>query len=300
MGLLRQNMVEKATGTNALSLEVPAGESVLVKDIRHTLNAAGAEDLTVSIARKKVCQFKAPSGFYLLGGIQLSEIPPITDLFKAAGLFPQWPVAAGETITISAGAASSYLEMVYDAYDEGDQRAEMFNGSRSGSYRLFQMISNSSVLGAAGDLPLDQSDLDSAFAQFPGGDVVPTNTRAVLRGLFGAGVTTSTGGTNGQWTTFLKFLKDREEMFDRDLVGMNYLGNAADTSNAVVYSSVMSQLNVPRANDHGRIVVFDEPIIFGPGEELNIIATIGETGSAMDFVAGDVKLGLVIDFERIG
>ena len=295
MSLKRAGMIEQTSGTSALSLTAEAGESILVRDIRSDIAAAGAEDYKVTIDRKSILQFKAPTTWHLLARLQAGTYPPIMEAIKKAGLFPTFPVAEGETFGITAPGTSDYLTVVYDLYDGDDIQADMANGSKASRYRMFQMISNSASPTEAGDEALDQSDLDSEFIAFPGGDVVPPGVNIELLGLFGIPVTDGTGAANAQNTSHLKFLADREDIFDKDLNGINFLADITHTAATTIYGQVAGRLWGGLAYQDAGIIVFDEPLIFVPGSELNVFATIVETTGGTDLAAGAIKLGMIMD-----
>jgi len=296
--LLRSGMVERTSGTDALSLEMPSGKSAIIRDLYLYMAAAGAEDLTITIDRKVVMQFVAPSGMYLLGGNRVGGYIPIMDTMRQAGLFPEIPLAEGEKLEITAPGANNYMEAVYDMYTAEDVKSTDANGSKSDYYRLFQVVSNSGVRATAGDLALDQSDLNTVFPAFPGGDVVPANTVMDLHALFGAASTKGTGAANGEYTTYVKALADREDIFDLDLGGITFLGDATYVTADVKYETIAGRIGAGVQHAPPRIIKFDPPIIFNPGAELNMYATLVRTGEGGDFVAGDVKLGMVFNVSR--
>jgi hypothetical protein len=278
---------------------MPAGQSARIRDIYFYMNAAAAESLILTIDRKSIVQFSAPSGLYLLGQNVAGGYKNICSIIKAAGLFPVIPLAEGETLDMTAPGASNYLEVVYDLYTAEDVKADEPNGSKSNVYRLFQTISNAGVRASAGDLALNQSDLSAVFPAFPGGEVVPANHRMDLLALFGAGSTKGTGAANGEYTTYLKCLKDREDIFDKDLGGITFLGDAAYTTAAVKYQSVASRISAGTQHSTPQIITFDPPISFNSGAELNVYATIGRTGAGADFIAADIKVGMIFDVIKL-
>jgi len=297
--LNRQGMVLKSVGTNVLEYTVPAGKSMRIRDIMYRTAAAAAEDISITVDRKLVMQFVAASGMYLLAERPSAGIFSTYRVLKAAGIDLDIPIEAGQVLNITAPGTNNYMEIVYDLYDEGDVKAEEPNGSKADKYTLLQVISNSGVLAAAGDLALDRSDTNAAFPNFPAGAVVPAKHKMILRGLFGAPASKGTGTANGEYTTFLKFLKDREDIFDPALIGINFLGDATFTTASLSNTTIMSRLLRPFAYVQAGLIMFDNPIEFDSGSELNVFATIARTGAGGDFVAGDVKLGLVFDVLRV-
>lgn len=227
--LKRSNMIESIAGAVALSLTARTGEAIVVKDIDFYQAAAGAEDISISIDRKKVLQFKSPSTWRLLAHNRPTGYHSIYAEMIALGLLSPIPVAEGETITISAVGANDFLSVVYDVYDAADVKNTAKNGSKSDTYDLIQVVSNSGVRATAGDLALDQSDLDALFPSFPGGSVVPAKLTMGLKALFGAAVSKGTAAANGEYTTKIKLLEDREDILDEKLVGIDFRGDVTSS-----------------------------------------------------------------------
>jgi len=289
-------MVATHTGATALSLAMPAGESALIKNLRLSFGSALAEDVTVTIDRKKIIHFKGPADWGILAGCEAPRWESICDEIKRHGLFPTIPLGEGETLGITAPGVNHWMSVEYDLYDAGDITPNMPNGSKSNQYRMFQVISNSGVRATAGDLALDQSDIDAAFPAFPGGASVPANTRMELLALFGSPWSHGTDTDNGEYTTYLKLLKDREDILDKDLRGMVYQGDWTFIANNVSADKMSSPIWVSRGfTSPCGIYVFDPPVVFNAGEELNVYATLARTGAGGDFTAGQVKVGLLFD-----
>ena len=298
MGLRRSGMVAKTSGTTTLSLAAGANESFRVRELHYFPATAAAEDVDVSVDRKRILQFKAPSAWRLLGSLHDTGYASIVHELIMRGLFPTIPVASGETFEVSGGAASSYMEAVYDLYDADDVRAHEPNGSKSKAYRLFQVISNVAAVTAAGDVALGQSDLDSVFPAFPGGAVVPANTRMKLLALFGSGAEHGDGSDPEGHTTYLRLLKDREDILDQSLTGMSLVGDTTVTADALTYSSKASRLACGQQYVPPRIITFEDPPVFDEGTELNATITVAAGAGGTNFEAAGLKLGLIFDVEQ--
>jgi len=299
MALRGQNLVAVATGTSALTLDAQANESYRVKRITYYATSALAEDFDVSVDRTRVLQFTAPSGWNLARSHPQGNIESLTDRLWGIGMHPIIPVARGQTLDLTAPGSGNFVEVVYDRFDADDVRPDEMNGSESSTYKLFQVISNSSAVGSGGDVRLDQSDLDDIFPAFPGGEIVPARTTMQLLALFGAPVARGDGsGSHTQHTTRLKFLKDRKELFDQSLAGTLFTGDESVTGSSVTYAADASRLDVARDGQQHRIVPFDTPLEFPAGEEVNVKATVQEDNTGGDLAAGDIKLGLLFNVNR--
>jgi hypothetical protein len=292
-------MVEVAEGTNALELKAEAGTSLQIVDISFGVDGAQAEDITLSIDRKAIHHFKFPSGWYGLAEFPASSYQSLYRYLRKEGLIRPIPVGEGETVSVTAPGADNTLEVVYDLYDAGDIVPNMYNGSKSDRYDLLQIISNSAAISADGDADLDQSDLDSEFPGFPGGEVVPGRTQMLLKGLFGTGVSEGTGAAAGIYTDRIKFLADREDIFDKDLNGLLYVGDLSRTTATAAYGTDHGRLDIGRQYVEPKIIKFDDPIVFGPGEEVDISVECVESTDGATLAAGEIKLGMIFEVQRI-
>lgn len=298
MALKRASMVATTSGTDGLSLTVPSGESLRVREINVTFDAAGAEDIKVTINRKTIQQFKVPSTWGLLARIKDDSQKSMIMEMRKLGLLEPIPVGEGETLEITAPGSSNYLEIVYDLYDAGDVSPSEYNGSDSNAYDFFQVISNSAAISASGDVALDQSDLDAIFPAFPGGKVVPANYEMELRAMFGDPAYKDDGAAAVMVTTHVKFLLDREDIFDKDLTGILFGSRVVTQDDAVHYQNLNSRIHRGGADVYPGILVLEQPIVFRPGDELNVSVTCVETG-AIEFLAASVKLGLLFNVRRL-
>jgi len=281
--LLRPGMVKVAETTTAMELEMPSSKSALIRDIRYYIDGAQAEDIDVTIDRKRIFQFKAPSTWQLLARGVAQTLNSIFAAVQQAGLFKGIPLAPGEKLAITAAGAGNYMEIEYDLYDGPDMGPVLPNGSKSAEYQLFQVISNSDIVTAAGDWPLDQSDLDDLFPQFPGGAVVPANTEMVLRALFGGPCGVGKASETCQHSSRLKGILDREDIFSEDMLGLLFLGDntvATDTVSYLFFETVATvdvraYVNTDRvAEVAGELVAFDQR-----GLEIDHVLADGETFS---------------------
>lgn len=298
MALIRPNMVENAAAAASLTLYMPAGQSCRVKGIRGWRSTKVAEDLRVYIDRKLVLQIVNPIEWLIAQGTDDQPYEMLEDLLVREGLWPILPVGEGQTLEIQQGNDDNwdYLEALYDLYEGGDVARNEPNGTDAAKYRLMQVISNSGTVAAAGDLELDQSDLDSVFPAFPGGDSVPSKTTMSLLALYGGPAACDDGAAGvGQATEYLRFIQEREDIMDKDLAGIIFAGDVTEAT-ATVYTTDAGRLRVPDDAAPGQIIKYTPPIVFPSGEELIVRASILHT--AAGFVAGEVKVGMIYDVER--
>jgi len=277
---------------------MPTGQSARIKAIHYHTDTYSGDDITVTIDRKKMMFLDYVAQLSTFTRAMQSGYKSIAEEIHRLGLWPVIPLGEGQTLGITAPGAGHYIQVVYDLYEGGDVTPSEPNGSQSSTYRLFQQISNSGVRATAGDLALDQSDIDAVFPAFPGGESVPAKTTMTLLALYGSGYSRGTGAANGEYTTYLKMLKDREDILDQSLTGMVLLGDASYTTASVDVDTHAGLLWTGTANFiEPSLYVFDPPIDFTAGEELNVYMTLARTGAGGDFVAGDLHLGMIFDVQ---
>lgn len=298
MSLRQSGMVEVTSGTDAIALQMESNESCMVREIYYYVDGAQAEDIKVSVDRKVVLQFKAPSGWYLLANNYNGGYKSLMQYMAERGMFPQVPVGSGQKLTVTAPGASNYMAVVYDLYDADDIRPDMRNGSQASEYDLFQVISNSAAATAAGDIDLDDSDLDSIFPDFPGGDVVPGRYTMSLLSLFGTGYARGDGSDNTFQSTRLRMLGDRVDIFDKDLEGLLLRGDSSYTTDGADYDTIVGRMVMGLQYQDPKIVTFDNPIVFREGSELNVKMTVLENTDGDTLPANDLKVGMHFNVYR--
>lgn len=276
--MLRQaNKVKRITASGGGDLEVQSGKSILVK--RFFCIASTNDDyLTISVDRVTV-------GFYRVKGRAGNNISPMLNNYHVAhimaylaqrGINVNIPVAEGQTLNVSRYAETGNVIIVYDEYDAGDITSIMPNGSAGKEYTFLQYMSTSETPTASQDVLIDTSLSPAEFPDFPCGKNVPAKTQITLLGLMGHPFTTGAAGPNAWGTSFLKLVREREVLFDDDRNGIPFDGQDA-TATSDAYMCNFSLIGEPLAiledssvKAIGDPLLFDPPIVFSEGEELNV------------------------------
>jgi len=304
MGLLKPNMAANAAAGADLVLTMGANESARIKSIRQYASSISTADVDVILEQRRVNQLLSSSSsgeppWWVIS--PNNDYVSLWDVLEELGLMPILPLAKGETFRMTGMAGNNRAEIIYDLFDADDvQNNEPF-GSRSDRYRLFQEISNSSIVTEAGDALLDQSRLDSVFPAFPGGEVVPPKTAIEILALFGAPTGKGTGAVHAQHTEKIKFVKDGDDLTDQDLEGFLFEGATGTTGATAIYTEgVAGRLRMdPNESNPVGIIVFDTPKRFEAGEELNVFAKVVEDAAGGDIAADEIRLGLIMDVIRL-
>jgi len=283
--LLQANMVKRIIASGGGDLEAKAGESLRVKRIE-CIPSTNDTYITVRVDRVTTAYYrvKGKSGNHL-GTNHVDYLKRnIMQFLEAAGVNVTIPVAEGQTLNISRYAEAGNLMIVYDRYSAGDILASDPNGSESNVITFLQYAKVGTTPTASGDHKLDTAITPSEFPDFPCGKVVEARHTVEMLGVAGCPFNDGGGGPLGFATTFMKFIKDREVLFDTDRNGIPF--DAQDTAaTAATYlgnfsligpgTEILVDTNVIMAGDP---LMFEPALRFEAGSELSVYLSLIETG----------------------
>jgi len=300
--LLQANKVKRITASGGGDLSAVAGRSLLVKAI-YCIASTNDTYLTVRVDRVTVAFYRVAgrAGNQISPYLTAYVIPHIMRFLSQHGINVSIPVAEGQTFNVSRYAETGNVIIVYDEYDAGDITAAMPNGSAASEYVFMQYLSTSVTPTASQDILLNTSLSPAEFPDFPAGKVVPAKREITLLGLAGHPFTTGAAGPNAWGTTFVKLLREREVLFDEDRNGIPFDGQDA-TATADAYMCNFSLIGpcTPVLLDSavqviGDPLLFDPPIVFGEGEELNMyLSGIMTTAAAWEETMVDMAAILLV------
>ncbi len=284
--LLQSNMVKRITTSGGGDLEAKTGESLRVKRIE-CIPSTDDTYLTITVDLTTVAYYrvKGKSGNHLSTLLATYLKRNLMQFLADQGINVTIPVSEGQTLSVSRYAQAGNVILIYDRYSAGDVKASDPNGSESNVYTFLQYAKVGTVPTASGDALIDTALTPSMFPDFPCAKVVPARHTIDLLGIFGSPFVDATSATNCFHTTFLKMIRDREVLFDQDRVGIPFNGEdqAAD---AIVYASNFSLIGPnteillnTNAITNGQPLMFDPPLKFEAGQELNAYLSIVKTGT---------------------
>lgn len=287
MGLKESYMVKEnfTAATATLSIEAKVGESLLIKQLLvGALHAGGFCECLID---------RLSVGFWYIGDINANHLeqcgvtnvlPNLFERLIQLGKFKGYPVAEGETFTIKPAVAGATIvgAIVYEIHDAGDMKAEDPGGSKSDEY-LFCNYGTNTIAVPAGEYgAIDKSRNPSEYPAFPFGEVVPAGKEVALHGVL---IKTWGGYVDDTANTmrFLKLIRDRVVLFNEDRRGIY----VTQGMGPLTWGSIR-QTNCD-------IKLFPEPILFGPGDELNI-----QLSAAVEVTIEDVLLATVQTIKNVG
>ncbi len=284
--LLTSNMIKRITASGGGDLQAKAGESLRVKRIE-CIPSSNDTYLTVRVDRVTTAYYrvKGKSGNHLSTNRTGYLKRNIMEFLERAGVNVSIPVAEGQTLNISRYAETGNVVVIYDRYTAGDVLASDPNGSESNSITYLQYAKIGTTPAASGDHKLDTAITPSEFPDFPCGKVVEARHTVEMFGVVGCPFNNADTGPKGFATTFMKFVKDREVLFDTDRNGIPFDDQDATATGddyGANFSLIGPQTEVllnTNAIMPGEPLMFEPALRFEAGSELSVYLTLVVTAS---------------------
>ena len=286
--LLQANMVKRLTASEGGTLEAKTGESLRVKRIE-VIPSTNDTYLTVLVDRVTVAfyRIKGKSGNHL-STIRTAYLKRnIMEFLESVGVNVTIPIAEGQTLTAKRYAEAGNVMLVYDRHTAGDVLASDPNGSDCRDYTFMQYAKVGTAPTVSGNAHIDTSLSPSEFPDFPCGKVVQARHTIEILGVAGCPFNDGAAGPIGFATSFMKFVKDREVLFDDDRLGIPFDAQD-DTAIALSYgcnfsligpgTEILVDTNVITP---GPPMMFEPPLRFDAGQELNVYLSVVKTGAGV-------------------
>lgn len=285
--LKQANMMKRITASGGGTLEAKGGESLRIKRIE-VVPSANDTYLTLSVDRVTV-------GFYRIKGKAGNHLGTLHGAYLYANLMQflanngvnvSIPVPTGQTFSVSRYAEAGNVMVIYDRFDAGDVKATDPNGPESKEFTFVQYAKVGTAPTASGDAVVDTSLTPTEFPNFPCGAVVPSGHVIEMLGIAGSPFVDGAAGPVSFASSFLKLTKGREVLFDPDRLGIPFDGQDA-AATALAYAGnfsligpgteVLINTNIVTPGDP---LLFDPPLTFPEGSELNVVLSVVKTGAA--------------------
>ena len=228
--------------------------------------------------------------------------PTLLAFLGERGIFKGFPVAEGQTFTIEGMLGTNAITMIiYEIYDPDDISAEQENGSRSKEYLFLNYGTCGDNIEAPGDALYDTPVSPAEFPDFPFGKVVPAKYQIDIHGICGSPRCPGENqGTNYIYTKFIKFVKEREVLFDEDRRGLLFMHPSANVeSNIDQTAEGFSLIGNLSAYDNNPPFMFPVPLTYLPGDELNIYLTTEGDGTYGTLEPSEQEITLINKVRRL-
>lgn len=221
---------------------------------------------------------------------------------REKGLWKGWPVAEGETFYLEGLKRSNCVQVViYEIWEPGDISSQQENGSRSKDYMLINYGNCGGSIQATADNLLNTSKNPAEFPDFPFGKVCPARLEVDIHGILGSAFAPKENTDAAHsYTRFLKLVKDRETLFDEDRQGIPFECRALSLGDRMdKFASGISMIG--NYSEHDRLfpLMFDPPLTYREGDELNIYVTLVVTSTGQAIAIDEHEIGLIQKVRRL-
>lgn len=228
--------------------------------------------------------------------------PTLLSYLGEKGIFNGFPVAEGETFTIAGMNRTNAITLIiYEIYEPGDISPEQENGSKSNEYFFLNYGTTGANITAPGDALYDTPVSPAEFPDFPYGKVVPAKYEIDIMGICGSPRAPGENVTaNYIYTKFIKFVKEREVLFDEDRDGILFMQRTLNNDSQIDQTAEgFSLIGNLSAYDNNPPLMFPVPLTFLPGDELNIYLTTEGLGTYGTLEPSEQEITLIEKVRRI-
>jgi len=296
MAKISSNNIMHVWGTEA-TLIAGAGESFIVRDI-HISRTPGAY-ATFFIDTSTQGYFRTSSsglGNHLAFIERSERMKTIIGYLTDKGIFKGYPIQSGSKFTVK-NTAPALVCIVYDIYDAGDIHNTMENGKDSKELTFLMYGQPAANVNTATDTQITKKNNPSEFCDFPFCGGVATKRKIDLYGV----VYSSRGADNDDGdvthyihTKYLKLMKGRNVLFDSMRRGLPAEGINVSTSG--VFSAENGYDIGGEYSDQYQkdALIFDQPIRFANGEELDTYWTTEVASTPGTFLASELEIAYIL------
>ena len=295
MAKISSNNVMNGLGTE-LTLIAGAGESFLVKDV-HISGMTGAyATFFIDTSTQGYFRTRLDGLGNHLGFIGKSERrKTIIGFLMDKGIFKGYPIQSGSKFTVKNTVPASIC-IVYDIYDAGDMHNTMENGKDSKELTFLMYGQPAADVNTATDTQITKKNNPSEFCDFPFRGGVATKRKIDLYGV----VYSSRGADDGSAVThyihtcYLKLMKGRNVLFDSMRKGL-----LAQGKNVPVVGAFRPENGYDVGGEYSDLyqkdaLIFDQPIRFANGEELDTYWTTAVAQIPGTFEAKELEIAYIL------
>jgi hypothetical protein len=302
MAVKDANYIRTWRNSSSGTYTIDIGDSVLIQSIY--VSGATSDDFLQMLIDKTTV------GYFRIGGAKGNHLAypsenydteiNILEFLRQKGIFTGYPVGEGQQVTwqtVNGSNVDVTFKMILA--DAGDYTAEGENGSQANEYFYLNYGRPSSDPSSSGDVLINNSLIPVEFPQFPFGAEVPAKAEIDVLGICGT-VAGRTSGTeaNKSNTTFIKFIKEREVLFDKLRYGMPLIG-VSPSSDGYDYTTGYSVIGYNGSVDKKHAYLFDEKLTFTAGDELNIYVTTEVSAGSINLTAEDLEIALILKYRKV-
>jgi len=294
MAKISTNNTLNGWGTE-LTLIAGAGESFMVRDVHVSGTPGGYTTFFIDTSTQGYFRTSSTGLGNHLAFIKKSERrKTILGFLTDKGIFKGYPIQSGSKFTVR-NASAAGICVVYDIYDAGDIHNTMENGKDSKELTFLMYGQPIANVTTATDTQIIKKNNPSEFCDFPFHGGVATKKKIDLYGV----VYSSRGADDGTaahyiHTNYIKLTKGRSVLFDSARKGLFALGNTVQTNNTFEAENgwdIGGEYTDLYQKDP---LIFDQPIRFANGEELDTCWTTSVGTPAGTFLASELEIAYIL------
>ena len=295
MAKISSNNIMNVWGTE-LTLIAGAGESFMVKDI-HISGMTGAY-ATFFIDTSTQGYFRTNLdglGNHLAFIGRSERRKTIIGFLMDKGIFKGYPIQSGSKFTVK-NTHIANICIVYDIYDAGDIHNTMENGKDSKELTFLMYGQPAANVNTATDTQITKKNNPSEFCDFPFRGGVATKRKIDLYGVVYSSRGADDGITAANYirTNYIKLMKGRDVLFDSMRQGLFAAGRTVQTNNTFEAENGFDVGGENTDLYQKDALIFDQPIRFANGEELDTYWTTVVGTPAGTFLASELEIAYIL------
>jgi len=295
MAKISSNNTLTVWGTE-LTLVAGAGESLMVKNI-HVSGTDGAY-ATFFIDTSTQGYFRTSSdglGNHIAFIERSDRRKTILGFLMDKGIFKGYPIQSGSKFTVK-NTAFAGMCIVYDIYDAGDINNTMENGKDSKELTFLMYGQPTADVNTATDTQITKKNNPSEFCDFPFRGGVAAKRKIDLYGVVysSRGADDDIAPSHYIHTNYLKLMKGRNVLFDSMRKGLPAQGKDVPTG-----STFSAENGYDVGGEYSDLyqkdaLIFDQPITFANGEELDTYWTTEVAATPGTFTPSQLEIAYIL------
>lgn len=296
-----KRLLEVYNGIDSVSIPVKVGESILVKDIIVHKFGTACDLLKIYVDSVQVGEIYIGTihGNPLIGTSNLYGKQTLLNYLYNKGLWRGIPVEEGQTLQVTAYNGSGvYISVIYEVHDAGDLSSTNPNGSEASERDLITYGRVGSV--SSGECLYNSATYGVIVGGFPFTDKVPPAYEVHVKGVLFQDIMKISGtGANKSKSMYLKFIKEREVLYNNQLAGLPYFGDTTKTSDGTYNGTGLSVGGVYTDLNSKEPYILPEPIVNVEGQKLEIYLGVQVISGTLNITTNDTLLGLIVTQKRL-
>lgn len=217
--------------------------------------------------------------------------------------FDNYPVASGETFTVSLSAGTADILIEYDIYDTADVKDTDPNGISASE--LVQVLYGTigEIVSAAGYKKVDTSLMPAGYINFPFAENFPSNYSGQLLAMMSQSVEEnnySGAANNYAATEYTRLTLDQTVLFDQQENGFPTQGTGAAAGSAnTVYNKGANVMPWICPNVTKDLYFFEPPVPLVAGNNLIVEQSVTLSDGAASLAADDTNVALIVALKKV-